>query len=64
MAESFVYIGAFVILLLIAFGIFLLLREFNCWYYKINARLKLMEEQNAQLNKVIAQLEKLIAQKN
>ncbi len=57
------YVG-FVIILLLAFGIFLLLREFNYWYYKINARLKLMEEQNGQLNKVIEQLERLIAQKN
>ena len=33
--------------------IFLLLREFNCWYWKINQRIQLMEEQNELLKEVL-----------
>lgn len=35
-----------------AVGVFLLLREFNCWYWKINQRLALLEE-------ILARLERL-----
>jgi hypothetical protein len=35
-----------------AFIIFLLLREFNCWYWKINERVALLDE-------ILVRLEKL-----
>lgn len=44
--------------LLLALGaavLWLLLREFNCWYWKINERLLLLEE-------ILARLEKLESQ--
>lgn len=33
--------------------IFLVLREFNCWYWKINQRIQLMEEQNELLKELL-----------
>ena len=36
----------FVLVLLIALGIFLLLRALMCWYWKIGRRIELMEEHN------------------
>lgn len=33
--------------------IFLLLREVNCWYWKINERISLMMEQNNLLRKLV-----------
>lgn len=42
-----------IIVAVIAFIIiFLLLRELNCWYWKINERISLMEEQNNLLRKL------------
>ncbi|MFP3868479.1 MAG: hypothetical protein ACLFUU_09990 [Desulfobacteraceae bacterium] len=32
------------IIILVAIGIFFLLREVNCWYWKINERIMLLEE--------------------
>ncbi|MBW1917578.1 MAG: hypothetical protein JRI57_06095 [Deltaproteobacteria bacterium] len=32
------------IIILLAIGIFFLLREVNCWYWKINERIILLEE--------------------
>lgn len=42
----------YVLLVAGAVGVFLLLREFNCWYWKINQRLALLEE-------ILARLERL-----
>ena len=39
-----------------ALGLFLLLREFNCWYWKINRRLALLEEIAARLERLEAHL--------
>ena len=47
----------FVLVLLIALGIFLLLRAFLCWYWKIGRRIELMEEQNTLLKKQLKVLE-------
>ena len=43
---------------LILFAIFLALREFNCWYWKINQRIKLQEENNLLLKRLIEKNEK------
>lgn len=40
--------------ILVAIGLFLLLREVNCWYWKINASLSVQE-------KILRQLERLIS---
>ena len=37
-------LGVLVIIVLILFVIFLILRELNCWYFKINARYELQKE--------------------
>lgn len=47
----------FVLVLLIALGIFLLLRAFLCWYWKIGRRIELMEEHNALLKRQLKVLE-------
>lgn len=47
----------FVLVLLIALGIFLLLRALMCWYWKIGRRIELMEEQNTLLEKQLKVLE-------
>lgn len=47
----------FVLVLLIALGIFLLLRAFLCWYWKIGRRIELMEEHNALLERQLKVLE-------
>lgn len=39
--------------ILIAIGLFLLLREVFCWYNKINERLKLQQETNELLRKIL-----------
>lgn len=46
-----------IILLVIAIALFFILRELNCWYWKINQRIKLMEEQNRLLNLLVKQNE-------
>ena len=39
----------------ILIGLFLLLREVMCWYYKINKRIQLQEETNRLLKKLIGE---------
>lgn len=46
-----------VFILLIALGIFLLLRALMCWYWKIGRRIELMEEHNALLERQLKVLE-------
>lgn len=48
-------IGIIVLGLFIFILIFLLLREVNMWYWKINKRISLMQEQNDLLSKLISQ---------
>jgi len=36
--------------------IFLILREVNCWYWKINERISLQQEQNSILEKILTEL--------
>ena len=45
----------FIIALIISIVLFFVLRELNCWYWKINERIKLIEEQNRLLNLLIKQ---------
>jgi hypothetical protein len=47
-------IGIILIALLVFVGIFLLLREVNCWYWKINERISLLNEQNDLLKKLVS----------
>lgn len=44
-----------VIVLLIA--VFILLRELNCWYWKINERIELQKRTNDLLEKIISKSE-------
>jgi hypothetical protein len=46
-------VGYIVLALIILIALFLILREVNCWYWKINRRIDLMEEQNNLLKKVL-----------
>lgn len=39
--------------------LFLLLRFIWCWYFKINARVRLLERQNALLEEINAKLDRL-----
>ena len=48
--------GAFFLYLVIVIAIFLLFREVNCWYFKINDRISLEKERNELLKKILAQL--------
>lgn len=48
------YIGTLVIGIIIFIVLFLLLREVNMWYWKINERIALMQEQNNLLRKLIS----------
>jgi len=48
------YIGTLVIGVIIFIALFLLLREVNMWYWKINERITLMQEQNNLLRKMIS----------
>jgi hypothetical protein len=45
-----------VIVLIIAVVLFFVLRELNCWYWKINKRVDLLEKQNSLLEKILTQL--------
>lgn len=49
------YIQYLVIILVVTIALFFILREVNCWYWKINQRIKLMEEQNRLLNLLVNQ---------
>ena len=42
-----------IIAVLVIVLVFLALREFNCWYWKINERIKLQKEQNELLQELI-----------
>lgn len=48
-----------IIFLLVLFLIFLICRELNCWYWKINRRIELLEEQNNSLKTIIEKLERI-----
>ena len=39
--------------------IFLILRAFFCWYWKINKRVDLLEKQNALLEEILGHLESI-----
>lgn len=39
----------------VAFGVFIILRELMCWYYKINERIKLQKEANRLLKKLVGE---------
>jgi hypothetical protein len=41
-----------IIALIVIVGLFLLLREFWCWYWKINKKINLIEEQNEMLKTI------------
>lgn len=51
--EFYMYVAVAVVICVL---IFLVLRVFFCWYWKISRRVKLMEEQNALLREIIDQL--------
>ena len=44
-------------LIIVSIAIFLALREFNCWYWKINTRIKQQEDTNLLLRKLVEQTE-------
>jgi hypothetical protein len=46
------------IILVVGVLIFLLLREVNCWYWKVNRRIELQEETNDLLKKLVSKTEK------
>jgi len=43
----------YLIIAVVTIGLFLLLREFFCWYYKINDMKKIMEEQRDLLRRLV-----------
>jgi len=47
-----------IVTLIVTIVIFLALREVNCWYWKINKKVKLQEETNDLLQKLIDQTQK------
>lgn len=47
-------IGSIVVGLVILIVFFLVCREIVCWYWKINITVKLMEEQNQLLRKIVS----------
>ena len=49
-------LGNFVIGIIIFIGVFLLLRSFWCWYWKINARLDEQEKTNELLQAILIKL--------
>jgi hypothetical protein len=44
------------IILAVIVSIFIILREFNCWYWKINQRIELMKENNDLLRELISKM--------
>jgi len=44
--------GFWLIVLVVTFGLFLLLREFYCWYWKQNKMVSLLEEINKNLKEI------------
>jgi hypothetical protein len=49
------YLSLLLRVIVSAFVLFLVLRELNCWYWKINIRIKLMEENNRLLRLLLKQ---------
>jgi len=47
--------GTVIATIALGIGIFLLLREFFCWYWKINTMKEIMEEQRDLLKKLVEQ---------
>ena len=52
-AEFYMFVAVIVAICVV---IFLILRAFFCWYWKINKRVDLLEKQNALLEEILAQL--------
>lgn len=52
-------IMSLIIILVVLFCIFLVCRELNCWYWKINRRIEQLEEQNNNLKTIIEKLERI-----
>lgn len=52
-AEFYMFVAMIVVICVV---IFLILRVFFCWYWKINRRVDLLEKQNALLEEILAQL--------
>ena len=51
--EFYMFVAMIVVICVV---IFLILRAFFCWYWKINRRVDLLEKQNALLEEILAQL--------
>jgi hypothetical protein len=45
-----------ILLILLGIGFFIIIREFFLWYFKINKRVKLAEEQNFLLKHILLKL--------
>jgi len=52
-AFEYYTLGYTIIAILVAIGLFFLLREVFCWYYKINDIKKIMEEQRDLLKRLV-----------
>jgi len=48
--NSFFYV---IVMIIVAIIVFIIAREFNCWYWKINKRLQLLEEINQNLKELL-----------
>ncbi|MDP4280997.1 MAG: hypothetical protein Q8867_02500 [Bacteroidota bacterium] len=42
-----------IVIIVVVFGLFILLREFNCWYWKINRMIRLQEKQTILLKRML-----------
>ena len=49
------YLGPILIAVIVLVLVFLLLREVNCWYWKINKRIELMQVQNDLLRNILSE---------
>lgn len=49
-------VSTILITIVILVVVFLILREVNCWYWKINERISLQKEQNSILEKILKEL--------
>lgn len=50
-------ISGVIIFIVVCIALFFILRELNCWYWKINERVALMKENNELLRKLSVQLQ-------
>jgi uncharacterized protein YpmB len=57
-ASSEDVVGVLLIIVVITIIIFLIFREIFCWYWKINKRIEILEENNKLLSKIALLLEK------